>query len=107
MSVSCKEMNVIFLTMSRIGDISERGIYTDLLRKFRDEGHNVYVVTPRERRMGLPTELVNVNDNLNLNENDNGKVRDVYVLGVRTLLKDIFPQSFSVAAKIRKDVRKE
>lgn len=30
--------------------IEKRGIYTDLMRKFRNEGHNVYIVTPTERR---------------------------------------------------------
>ena len=51
-------MNVIFLTLVRITDIEERGIYSDLMRKFRDEGHHVYIVTPCERRMGLETSLV-------------------------------------------------
>lgn len=51
-------MNVIFLTLVRISNIEERHIYADLMRKFRDEGHNVYIVTPYERRMGKPTELV-------------------------------------------------
>lgn len=43
-------MNVLFLTLARITTLNERGIYTDLLRKFRDEGHKVYVVSPFERR---------------------------------------------------------
>lgn len=51
-------MNVIFLTMSRLADISQRHIYTDLLRKFRDEGHAVYLVSPNERSFGRPTEMV-------------------------------------------------
>lgn len=42
-------MNILFLTMSRITDIGRRGIYTDLLRKFRSEGWEVYVVAPNER----------------------------------------------------------
>lgn len=50
-------MNIIFLTISAFSDFSERGIYTDLLRKFAAEGHNVYVVSPRERRFKMPTEL--------------------------------------------------
>lgn len=45
-------MNIIFLTMASLTNVEERGIYTDLMRKFRDEGHNVYIVTPRERRTG-------------------------------------------------------
>lgn len=35
-------MKTLFLTMSRITGISNRGIYTDLMRKFRSEGHNIY-----------------------------------------------------------------
>ena len=53
-------MNIIFLTVSRIKEIKSRGIYTDLMRKFRDEGHNVYIVTPYERQFALPTSLSEV-----------------------------------------------
>ena len=51
-------MNVIFLTITAFTDISVRGIYPDLLRKFVEEGHKVYVVSPRERRLGIATGLV-------------------------------------------------
>ena len=51
-------MNVIFLTLAHISDIEERGIYHDLMRKFRDEGHQVYIVTAAERRLGQNTSLV-------------------------------------------------
>ncbi len=51
-------MNVIFLTLVRIPDIEGHGIYQDLMRKFRNEGHHVYIVTPAERRLGLKTSLV-------------------------------------------------
>lgn len=51
-------MNVIFLTLVRISDIEDRGIYQDLMRKFRDEGLNVYIVTAAERRLGQETSLV-------------------------------------------------
>ena len=40
--------NVLFLTLSSIEDISQRGIYTDLIRAIADKGHNVYAVVPRE-----------------------------------------------------------
>ena len=50
-------MNVIFLTVSRMNDIRSRGIYTDLMRKFRDEGYHVYIVAPVERRYKQPTSL--------------------------------------------------
>ena len=64
-------MNIIFLTVSRIKEIKSRGIYTDLMRKFRDEGHNVYIVTPYERQFALPTSL--------------SEVDGIHLLGVRTL----------------------
>lgn len=35
-------------------DLNQRMLYTDLMRKFRDEGHNVYIVCPIERREGKP-----------------------------------------------------
>ena len=64
-------MNIIFLTLTRISTIEKRGIYQDLLRKFRDEGHKVYIVSPIERRLGLDTFVAE----------ENG----VKVLNVRTL----------------------
>ncbi len=54
-------MNVLFLTIGRMQSIDAHGIYPDLLREFRDNGHNVYIVSPREKRSGLPTELKNEN----------------------------------------------
>ena len=46
-------MNVLFLTMVSI-DVNKRGIYNDLMRKFKNEGHQVYIIYPNERRTGLP-----------------------------------------------------
>lgn len=51
-------MNIIFLTLVRIANIDDRSLYHDLMRKFRDEGHNVYIVTAAERRLGQETSLV-------------------------------------------------
>ena len=51
-------MNVIFLTLAGITDVEVRGIYQDLMRKFRDEGHKVFIVTAAERRLGQETSLV-------------------------------------------------
>lgn len=64
-------MNILFLTVANIMDINERGIYTDLMRKFQRERHFVYIVTPRERRYKTNTVL----------ENQSG----INVLGVQTL----------------------
>ena len=57
--------------MSRISGLTTRGIYIDLMRKFRDEGHEIYIVTPHERSVGLPTELKEVDG--------------IHILGVKTL----------------------
>jgi len=53
------KMNIVFLTLVEINSIQERGIYQDLLRKFRDEGHDVTVVTPVERRRNIATNFNN------------------------------------------------
>lgn len=64
-------MKVVFLTLSRISHIEDRGIYSDLMRKFRNEGHEVYIVSPSERRLGLNTAMIE----------DQG----VHILNVKTL----------------------
>lgn len=64
-------MNLIFLTLAHISDINQRGIYNDLMRKFRDEGHNVYIVTAAERKLGKETSLAVSNG--------------VHILNVKTL----------------------
>ena len=50
-------MNILFLTIGRMQNIMTKSIYTDLLRRFKNEGHNVYAVAPVERREGYKTEL--------------------------------------------------
>lgn len=64
-------MTILFLSMSRMTGITERGIYTDLMRKFRDEGNDIYIISPRERSLGEQTGI--------------SKVDGVHILGVRTL----------------------
>ena len=49
-------MNILFLTISRMDGIDAHGIYHDLLRQFRDNGHNVYIISPYEARVGRDTE---------------------------------------------------
>lgn len=64
-------MNVIFLTIVRIVNVKEKGVYQDLIRKFRDEGHQVYIVCPSERKF---------RENTNMQEKDG-----VHILKVKTL----------------------
>ncbi len=51
-------MKVLFLTLSGFDSLSERGIYTDLLREFTRRGHEVYAVSPVEKRMEGGTRLI-------------------------------------------------
>lgn len=51
-------MNVLFVTLVGINSIEDRGIYQDLLRKFRNEGHAVTIVSPIERRKGVATNFL-------------------------------------------------
>jgi glycosyltransferase involved in cell wall biosynthesis len=54
--VSCGEntnsfiLKILFLSLSKVNSLSDRGIYTDLLRELISQGHDVSVVTPVERR---------------------------------------------------------
>lgn len=43
-------MNILFLTISRIFDLEQHGIYPDLLREFVRNSHQVTIVAPAERR---------------------------------------------------------
>lgn len=80
-------MNVIFLTLVQISNIEDKTIYHDLMRKFRDEGHQVYIVTPCERRMGLKTSLKESNGVKILNVKTlNIQKTNVVEKGIGTLL---------------------
>ena len=52
-------MNILFLTMGKMVSIETHSLYTDLLRCFRDHGHEVYMISPYEKRIGKDTALVN------------------------------------------------
>lgn len=64
-------MNILFLTISKMHSVGNKGIYTDLMRKFRNEGHQVYIVSPTERRDGRKTSVIDE--------------KGVRILSVRTL----------------------
>lgn len=51
-------MNVLFLTMNVFTDIEMHNIYSDLMKEFIRHGHRPYIVTPREKKMNQPTELI-------------------------------------------------
>ena len=81
------QMNIIFLTLINISTVEERGIYTDLMRKFRDEGHKVFIVSPFERRLGKKTHLTRSGGVSILNVRTlNIQKTNIFEKGVGTLL---------------------
>ena len=64
-------MDILFLTMAQMLDINDNGIYTDLMRKFAKEGHNIYIATPLQLRTKLNTHVRSNNN--------------VHILGIKTL----------------------
>ncbi|KAA0548468.1 glycosyltransferase family 4 protein [Bacillus sp. BGMRC 2118] len=52
-------MNILFLTLLDFQTLDESGIYTDLMREFvKKKKHNVYIISPSERRNQQSTELI-------------------------------------------------
>lgn len=51
-------MNILFLTLLSFDSIKERNIYTDLLREFVKNGHQVYVISPVEKRQRQKTHQI-------------------------------------------------
>ncbi len=51
-------MNVLFLTLLSFESLKERNIYTDLLREFVKNGHQVYAISPVEKRQHQKTHLI-------------------------------------------------
>jgi len=67
-------------------DINARGIYTDLIRELANQGINMYVVSPREKRSGLPTETVS-QGNINILKVRTGNITKVGMIekGISTI----------------------
>jgi len=51
-------MKILFLTLHKINSFNERGIFSDLLKEFHKNGHEVCVMCPSERRERKSTELI-------------------------------------------------
>lgn len=55
-------MNILFLTLLDFESIEEHNIYADLLREFSNDNHNIYVISPTERRKNKDTRLIKNNN---------------------------------------------
>lgn len=81
-------MNLLFLSLLDFQSIKERGIYTDLLREFAHMGHNIYIVSPFERRNSGHSGLVREEENVSLLKVRIGNTQKTNLIekGVSTLL---------------------
>jgi glycosyltransferase involved in cell wall biosynthesis len=41
---------ILFITLLKIRSLNDRGLYNDLLKKFVDNGHELFIICPNERR---------------------------------------------------------
>lgn len=83
-------MKVLFFTVAPIGSMSESGVYSDLMREFRDRGAAVTVVAPAEARYGIRSGLANDDGirTLRVRTGSVTKERSAIRRGVATLLME-------------------
>ena len=80
-------MNILFFSLSAFHSIKDRGIYSDLLREFVKNGHNVYILSPSEKKPGKNEEVV-IEDNVKLVRVFTGRITKTNILekGINTIL---------------------
>lgn len=80
-------MNVLFLTLLDFNSIDEHNIYTDLLRKFYQEGHSVYVISPVERKKNQKTHYKNCDNRVGILKLKIGNVQKTNIIekGISTV----------------------
>ena len=69
-------MNILFLTLVDIRNAAQRDLYSDLMRQFASQGHEVYIASPAERRHGIATQM--------LPDNTEGVSSHIHILKVKT-----------------------
>lgn len=80
-------MNVLFITLSDIKDLGNRGIYADVLREFSKKGHRVFVLSPTERRNREKTHKIRTDNTVVLKvQTGNTQKTNVIEKGISTLL---------------------
>lgn len=50
-------MKILFLSLLEISSINENNIYADLMREFRTNGHELFIVSPCQRKKNLATKF--------------------------------------------------
>jgi len=84
-------MNILFLTLLNFESLNESNIYTDLLSEFVDNGHQVFVISPYERRFNKTTKLIKGN-NYQILKKKIGNIQKTNLIekGITTLLIDFY-----------------
>lgn len=95
-------MNLLFLTLLDFKSYNERNIYCDLLREFVKKGHNVYCISPTERRNQVQTHFEEDGHILKLKIGNTQKT-NVIEKGISTVL--IEPQFIGAIKKYFKDIK--
>ena len=78
-------MRLLFLTLLDFNTFDERNIYTDLLREFMKGGHEVYCISPSERRNDVKTHFEENGHLLKLRIGNTQKT-DIIEKGISTLM---------------------
>lgn len=85
-------MKILFLSLGVYNSLDERSIYTDLLREFKDNGHEIYIATPRERKLRQKTR-VEKNEDATFLKIRIGNIRNINLIekGISTItIESIF-----------------
>lgn len=57
-------MNILFLSLVDFDSIEENGIYTDLLRQFVKNDHDLFIISPSEKK--ISNEIIYINNKINI-----------------------------------------
>lgn len=95
-------MKIIFLTLLDFASYAEHNIYCDLLREFIKNGHEVYCISPTEKRKGIGTHFEENGHLLKLKIGNTQKT-NLLEKGVSTLM--IEPQFISAIKKYFSNVK--
>lgn len=81
-------MNILFLTLSKFTSLNERNMYVDLVKEIASRGYKVYIVSPRQKREKMPTELIDEGNIqiLHVKTGNITKTRSFVEKGISTIL---------------------
>ncbi len=86
-------MNILFLTLVDFDSLDDRNIYTDLLRKFHQEGHRVYIISPVERKSHKQAKCIKIDEKSRILKLRIGNIQktNLFEKGISTItLESIF-----------------